>query len=383
MAEPFSATFGRPFAEQVAAYRLRLGDLAPTQRWDDIQRSAHDRSFMVAGAMKADLLADLAGAVDKSISEGRGLEEFRKDFRDIVERHGWHGWTGEGTKKGEAWRTRVIYRTNASTSYAAGRMAQLLEGGFRYWVYRHGGSLEPRLQHLGWDGLILPPGHAFWATHAPPNGWGCSCYVLGARSIRAAIRLGGNPAIELPKDWQSIDPRTGTPKGIDKGWDYAPGATASDAILTLREKLDTLPEQPSIDLIQDWIQASFFREWFSRPSGSWPVARIPLEDAGRIGARRTVADLSAASATKQKVVHPELLASDYALIQKTINEATHRIVDGAVNMVYVLDADYPGGHVVVVKATRTGEGLFVTSFRRISRDQAVRDMELRRLLRKK
>lgn len=225
-----SATFRKPFAEQVAAFRLRLGDLVPTARWDDIARSQHDRAFMVAGAMKADLLADLAAAVDRAVAEGTSLEEFRRDFRRIVEERGWHGWTGEGTKRGEAWRTRVIYRTNLATSYAAGRMAQLVEGNFAYWVYRHGGSREPREIHLSWNGLVLPPDHPFWRTHAPPNGWGCSCYIVGARSEAGARRVGGDPDRTLPDGWQAPDPKTGAPAGIDRGWDYAPGATAVDDI---------------------------------------------------------------------------------------------------------------------------------------------------------
>ncbi|MDG4868970.1 phage minor head protein, partial [Guyparkeria sp. 1SP6A2] len=139
----------------------------PTARWDDLWQDQHDRAFMVAGATKADLLADLAAAVDRSIQQGTGLEAFRKDFREIVARHGWTGWTGEGSTKGEAWRTRVIYRTNMATSYAAGRMAQWREKGYPLWVYRHGGSREPRLQHLDWDGLILEADHPFWVTHAP------------------------------------------------------------------------------------------------------------------------------------------------------------------------------------------------------------------------
>jgi hypothetical protein len=237
-----AATFRKPFAEQVAAFRLRLGDLVPTSRWDDISRHQHDRAFMVAGALKADLLADLAAAVDKAISQGTTLDEFRRDFRALVEKNGWHGWTGEGTAKGEAWRTKVIYRTNLATSYAAGRRAQLVEGDYAFWVYRHGGSLEPRLHHLAWDGVALPPDHPFWATHSPPNGWGCSCRVFGARSEAGIKRVGGIPGKELPDDWLSADPRTGAPKGIDKGWDYAPGASATgDINAALTAKQGKLP----------------------------------------------------------------------------------------------------------------------------------------------
>ncbi|MEZ5752849.1 MAG: phage minor head protein [Paracoccaceae bacterium] len=228
----------------MAAFRLRLDNLIPTQAWDDLWQAQHDRAFMVAGATKADLLADLALAVDKAITEGTGIEAFRRDFRALVESHGWHGWTGEGTKAGEAWRTRVIYRTNMRTSYAAGRMAQLREAGFRYWIYRHGGSMEPRQAHLAIDGLILPSDHPFWDRWSPPNGWGCSCYVVGAHTMRAAQRRGGKPDVQLPEGWD--DP---APEGIDTGWAYAPGASVADLITTMAQKLRVLPATIGADLM--------------------------------------------------------------------------------------------------------------------------------------
>ena len=231
------ASFGKPFDFQVAAFRLRLGNLIPTKAWDDIAGAEHDRGFMVAGAMRADILADIGAAIDKAITQGTTLEEFRRDFRKIVAAKGWQISTaGQGTKGGEAWRTRVIYRTNMATSYAAGRMAQLVKAGFPYWVYKHGASMEPRVQHLAWDGLVLPPGHPFWASHAPPNGWGCSCYIVGARSPNAAKRLGGKPEMALPDGWQSIDKKTGVQVGIDKGWDHAPGATVADTVSALAHR---------------------------------------------------------------------------------------------------------------------------------------------------
>jgi len=101
------------FAEQIDFFRRKLN--LPSESWLDIQRAAHDRAFMVAGAMKADLLADLRKAVDQAV-QGGSIGEFRKSFAEIVAKHGWTGWTGEGTKAGEAWRTKVIYRTNISTA---------------------------------------------------------------------------------------------------------------------------------------------------------------------------------------------------------------------------------------------------------------------------
>lgn len=214
----------RPFAEQVAFFRGKLGNLIPTRTWRDVLREGHDAGFMVAGAQSADLLADLAAAVDRAITDGESLDGFRARFDEIVARNGWTGWTGEGSRAGRAWRTRTIYRTNLLTSYAAGRHAQLQS--FPIWIYRHGGSREPRPEHLAWDGLALPREHPFWRTHYPPSAWGCSCYVIGAASAEAARRLGGDPGRQPPPGWD-VRRTDGTLPGVDEGWDYAPGASVA------------------------------------------------------------------------------------------------------------------------------------------------------------
>lgn len=218
-----AAVLKRPFPEQVAFFRAKLGKLVPTQTWRDLWQAEHDKAFMVAGAAKADLLADLASAVDKSLFEGGTIQSFRRDFDAIVARHGWD------FKGGRNWRTRVIYTTNAATSYAAGRLAQLQS--FPLWVYKHNDSvLHPRPIHLSWDGLTLPREHPFWQTHYPPNGWGCRCRAFGVSDPELARKLGGNPDKPLPGNWQRIDPKTGAPVGIDAGWAYAPGNTAVDTV---------------------------------------------------------------------------------------------------------------------------------------------------------
>lgn len=220
----------RPFAYQVAFFRSKLGNLIPTARWTDVRRNQHDRGFMVAGAQSADLLADLAAAVDRAITEGKSIGAFRKDFAAIVERNGW-AYRGDFN-----WRTRTIYQTNIATRYAAGREAQLRAGNFAWILYKHGGSADPRPQHLAWDGLVLPADHAFWQTHSAPNGWGCKCRKVGARSPEAARRLGGDPGKALPEGWDAIDPKTGAPPGIDKGWDYRPGDTVADTVQQMAAK---------------------------------------------------------------------------------------------------------------------------------------------------
>lgn len=219
-----------PFQEQVDFFRGKQP--LPSERYDDIRTSAHDRGFIVAGAQSADLLQDLKAAVDKGIEEGTTLEQFRKDFDEIVARHGWSGWTGEGSKAGRDWRTRTIYQTNLNTSYQAGRLKQLRDPDLRkrkpYWMYRHNDSvLHPRPLHVSWNGICLPADHEWFRTHYTPNGWGCQCYIV-AVSAKEAAMWGGRILQTAPDD--GIDPRTGAPNGIDKGWDYMPGNRAGDEL---------------------------------------------------------------------------------------------------------------------------------------------------------
>lgn len=226
-----AGVFKQPFAEQVAFFRNKMGNLIPTAKWTDIQKSGHDTGFMVAGAAKADLLADFAVAVERSISEGKSLGAFQKDFDHIVQKHGWVH-TG-----GRDWRSRVIYQTNISTAYAAGREAQIEAGEFAYKMYQHSDSVaRPRPYHLSWDGLVLPVDDPFWQSHTAPNGWGCKCRIIGIRDKAASKRLGGRWGDKPPDGWDKIDPKTGEQVGIDKGWGYRPGATVTNTVRQMAAK---------------------------------------------------------------------------------------------------------------------------------------------------
>lgn len=352
MGDPVSAVLKRPFAEQIAAFRLRLGDLVGTTAWDELSRAQHDRAFMVAGAMKADLLADLAAAVDKAVSSGTTLEEFRKDFRGIVERNGWHGWTGEETARGQAWRTRVIYKTNMSTSYAAGRFAQLKAGDFAFWVYRHGGSREPRLDHLSWNGVALPPDHPFWVAHYPPNGWGCSCYAVGARSAAGVRRLNGDPDKALPAGWQALNPKTGAPVGIDKNWDYAPGGSVADEISTLAEKPVKWSYETAKAFMEQVPEANrdaFAQAYRALPTLSAEIERFAIKSlAGDLAAPARIRSLGILTgqdaAVIQRLSRVDVGKFDYAVdanaVRHVINRHSDVAIEASRGQIAVLPEDF-------------------------------------------
>lgn len=237
-----------PFDEAIRFFRGK--DLVPTDRWADVWKAEHDVSFMVAGAAKADLLADLHGAMLKGVAKGTTLAEFRKDFDAIVARHGWTGWKGEESDAGRAWRTRLIYDTNLRMSYQAGRWAQVQAG--KQWrpylEYKHSDlSAHPRPLHKSWDGLVVAVDDPWVQTHWPPNGWGCKCrmFALAERDLRRMGKTGPDtPPDDGSYDW--TDKVTGevhrVPNGIDPGWDYAPGASRTDLMRKeIERKVAKLP----------------------------------------------------------------------------------------------------------------------------------------------
>jgi len=142
-----------------------------TESYADMLGEEHAKAFTTAGSAYADVLVDMRDAVDKAISEGESVQEFRSRFADIAESKGWAYF---GT---EAWRSTLIYVQNMKSSYLAGRWDQMqkLKSKRPYLEYRHSGKPKGRRRekHFGWDGLILPIDDPFWTTHYPPNGYLC------------------------------------------------------------------------------------------------------------------------------------------------------------------------------------------------------------------
>ena len=225
---PITFAFDQEFKEQIEFFQQKVR--LPTKKYSDLLGGGHSRAFVVAGATKDQLLCDFQTEVGKAIATGGGLKEFQNTFDDIVKKHGW-------IHKGKpAWRAKVIFETNLRTSYMAGQYKQMTDPDLLkmrpYWEYRHGGSKNPRIEHLRLHGMVLRADDPFWRTHYPPNGWGCSCDVM-SRSDHDLKRLGKK--LEKAPDIEYQDKVIGhgdealtvsVPRGIDPGWDYNPGQAA-------------------------------------------------------------------------------------------------------------------------------------------------------------
>ncbi|MDF1592599.1 MAG: phage minor head protein [Desulfobacterales bacterium] len=223
-----------PFDEAIQFFKDKVK--LPTATWKALWQGMHARAFVSAGAMKDQLLTDLHSAVLKGLEKGTTLKEFRDDFSDIVQKHGWQ------YKGGKGWRSAVIFNTNIATAYDAGHYKQMTDPDVLkarpYWRYVASSAADPRPEHMAWYNVILPADHPWWDTHTPRNGWGCKCGVV-SHSAREVERLkkeeadGPNPIkATAPKTehYEWTDKATGKvhsiPKGIDPGWDYNVGKAA-------------------------------------------------------------------------------------------------------------------------------------------------------------
>jgi hypothetical protein len=274
-------TFNQPFQEQVDFLKQKLN--LPTEHWDDILVSAHDRALIVAGAMKADLLTDFHDAINKVAQDGKSVGWFKKEFESIVKKNGWEGWTGEGTEAGRDWRARVIYNTNMRASYAAGRYAQLTDPELLqsrpYWKYVHNDTVaHPRPLHQSWNGTVLKYDDPWWQSHFCPNGFGCRCRITAVR----ADAYKGHPA---PDDgtYEHKD-RNGVvhtlPEGVDYGWDYAPGASVNQSFKGLiDDKLIRFPAPIGADMWQA-LKPALKAEQIKAVHDMVAVAAASMEPAG-------------------------------------------------------------------------------------------------------
>ncbi|WP_321276930.1 PBECR2 nuclease fold domain-containing protein [Thiomicrorhabdus indica] len=225
---PQNAQYGSiQFQEKIDFFKNKLR--LPTATWTDIWQQQHAKAFVVAGAMKDDLLADFQAAIAKGISGESTLEDFRQDFDAIVKKHGW-SYNG-----GRNWRTRVIYDTNLRTAYAAGRYQQMqqLKHSRPYWQYKHSIAVtDAREEHLSWDGMVLKADDPWWDIHYPPNGWGCQCYVrtLSERDLqRKGLTVSEAPETVWSEQTVGVrtNPRTvKVAEGVDAGFAYNPGKAA-------------------------------------------------------------------------------------------------------------------------------------------------------------
>lgn len=370
------SAFDLPFDEQIAFFKQKVR--LPTQGYDDITAVQHDKAFVVAGAMKADLLHDLQKAVLSAIENGESLGQFSKNFDNIVQKHGW-----TAGQHNTAWRASVIYQTNLRTTHAGGRWQQMTDPDVLkarpFWQYRHISTQHPRLNHKRLNNLVLRADDAWWRANYPPNGWGCKCYVntLSADDIaRMGLTLSATP---------DMDGFT------DKSFSHAHGST-------WYPNLDKYPYAIAKAIVAGNIANGVFERWLARmdkqmadelakpdyqdlthdqvikklrhldTNEGFSVAVIAPEFMEKLGVSTQVVKLSEYDALKQAYSRKGDVMfewGDYLTVQHIFDKPQYVLKEVSTNgqVMTVWLQHQNKSYMAVLQQTKTGKGLFLKSFR--------------------
>jgi len=339
------------------------------------------------------LVSDIREQVDAAIELGLPYQEFRDTLMPKLVQRGWWGRsmmtdpkTGESkeVQLGSTRRLKVIYDTNLRTAHAEGQWARIQESkeSLPFLMYDHTPSANERKEHSAWDGMVLPADDPWILSHFPVKAWGCKCRMtqVGQRQIdRMGLKVSQAPAEKLV---EYRNKRSGeislVPAGVDPAFNYAPGGRRAALVQHLADRINRVPANVRTAAIRS-VARDAFASWAEKPVGSVPMAILPAQYVKALGSQTDLIRLSAETMVKQLKAHPEVALSEYSLVQDTVDRG-RAIPDADQSMVFLLE---DGGYVSVVKATATGKALFLTSFRRLSSEDAKRQREIQRLLKKK
>ncbi len=368
----------KPFNEALKYWDSKV-QLSPSQ-YARLTDEAKVRAFAVAGMAKGDELNTIYQAMRKQMESGVSFADFKKDIAAVIDKRGFTG--------AKARRIETIFRTNLQTAYQVGRYQQMAENASNrpYWMYDAVMDGSTRPTHAAQHGKVFRHDHQFWNTWYPPNGFRCRCSVrtLSERQLKAR-GLTAESVDPTNKLIEPVDPVTGVKLPArhmlpDNGFAINAGKTYwAQTVALVSDRLEQWPAEIAREAIKDFNRDAL-AHWLSHPDGFWPLA-LAGKELEQIGAKTAVISLSKDTLAKQARHHGEIGAADYRNVQRVIDDGVVIVDDkDARSLIYALAQK--DGYVVVVKATRSAEAVFLTSLRRMSRDEIKRDKEMNRLLKK-
>lgn len=418
-AAELAALFNR--APEDAVSFIQQKGLVQSQRWTDVWQEAHARAFTVAGITRLDLLQDVFDALVQAMTSGEAYASFQKRLIPILQAKGWWGKaidpaTGEITQTvgergepatyGTPRRLKTIFQTNLQSAYMAGRQRGMLASSdtHPYWQYVAVLDFRTRDSHAVMHRRVFRFDDPIWRTHYPPNGYNCRCRVrpLSQQSLKDEGLALSSSEGQLRQAYVPVSRRDPTQghqpvtvfqsPDMPHGFAPDPGFNFNPARVAYQPELDRYDYRVARQYVQGVLAGPEFAQWHQGIEAAlvklgadnpgitgqalrdlaaeqlavgqrYPVA--VLDDAGRdlVGAQTRVVQLSDDTLIKQLISRDgqSIGLEQYALVQATIERAQLVLQDGEQTLVYIM-RDGRLYH-AAIKTTRSGKGLFLTSFR--------------------
>lgn len=152
-------------------------------------------------------------AIVDGISEGFGVDEWIRANTDTLNNLGFVNLPSQDIT---ASYMRMVYRTNVSNSFQAGRWQtsqnETVKKLMPYYMYIAVGDDNTRPNHMAYDGKVYAANDPIWNTIYPLNGYQCRCTVI---LLSDKQLVDGGYAVEQRGKRQLIDGQKMLP---DKGW---------------------------------------------------------------------------------------------------------------------------------------------------------------------
>jgi hypothetical protein len=166
------------FLEAVEAFTARR--VVTREEADTLEGYARERVWWISGVAQMDVVNDAHASLIKAMEEGVSFDDWKKDF---------------GPKLEEAWghedghRLVTVYRNATHFAYAAGRERQMMDPDvLDLRPYHEFVAVEDLAECsicAACDGVTLPAGHPWWATHSPLMHHACRCQKVSRRAKTA------------------------------------------------------------------------------------------------------------------------------------------------------------------------------------------------------
>lgn len=167
-----------------------------SKSWKQYQGQIQEYVWVVSGITKASLLADLQAAVIRQLEQGIDVDDFRKEFDDLLTKSGWN------LPGGRAYRADLVIQQNVRTAYSRGRFDQMRSPSVaktrKYWQWQWRDSRVPREHHKALDLSVFPANSEVFKAIMPPP-WGCKCtvFALSERDLeRDGLKVGKPPSLD-------------------------------------------------------------------------------------------------------------------------------------------------------------------------------------------
>jgi SPP1 gp7 family putative phage head morphogenesis protein len=154
------------FEEAIRQFRKRVP--ISDEAWEALTEAEREFAFKVSGVAQADLVSDAWVEIDRAISEGTTLDDFKAAVGDRLE----EAWGGA-----DPTRLETAFRTNTQSAYNAGRHEILDHPAVKKArpFLRFDGVDDARQSEIcaALDGTVRPADDPFWDSHHPPLHFNC------------------------------------------------------------------------------------------------------------------------------------------------------------------------------------------------------------------